>query len=500
MHPAISAVIPAQNEERTIAGVIGSVRQLGSSVQIVVVVNGSTDRTADIARSMNAEVYECEEPLGYDAGRLYGAGKAKGDAILFLDADFAVSAGVLQPFVTAVLKDGVDLALNRQPVAIRSDSYPTIVFKYMLNRVLRRSDLSASSMTAVPHALSRRALDALRCGELSIPPLAQAKLAEAAFRVRRVAHVPVSRMNRKRSRASKQFVTDLILGDHLEAIWHVLERRGSRGGFTDLGRRRQLLADRAAEAGRTNRGENAQGGVTAIIPAGNEQTTIARVVAAAMQAGADRAVVVVNGSSDDTEAIARQLGAEVLCYSERLGHDIGRAIGAAHRGADVYLFLDADIVVSPEEIRPFIAAVRQQGVDVALNDLNGLLKSYKSVHCVTYAARLLNTALRRPDLGANSMTAVPHALSRRAVEMIGYEALGVPALAMVKAVQSGSLHIRPAAEVDVITRNSTDSDPAQTARMILGDTFEAIHAILQTAGNPRGDFRGGETRVWEERG
>ena len=493
MHPLISAVIPVRNESKTIAEVIRNVQALSTDIQVIVVDNGSTDGTADIARRMHAEVYKFEEPLGYDVGRLFGAKQAKGSVILFLDGDFVIPTDELTPFITAVLEDGVDLALNRQPRWIRNDSFGTIVFKYMLNLLLRRKDLLASSMVAVPHALSRRALDTLTHDELAIPPLAQAKLLESNLKVKRVSYVPVSGMNRKRSKENKQFVTELILGDHLEAMSHLLKTMGERGGFTDLGRRRMLLeTNPSPQAAIRNVAKQT---VTAIIPAMNEQHHIAGVIQAALQAGVTRTLVVVNGSNDATESIARSLGADVLHFTEPLGHDIGRAVGAASSPSDVYVFLDGDIDFTPEEIRPFISAIQEQGVDIALNDLNPLLKANKYVHRVTYAARLLNIALRRSDLGANSMVAVPHALSRKALEVIGHTVLGVPPLAMVKAIQSGELNIRAVHEVNVITKNSRDSATDQVADLIVGDTFEALHTLLQTTGSPRGSFTCDESRI-----
>jgi glycosyltransferase involved in cell wall biosynthesis len=490
--PSVSVVIPARNEQKTIASVIQNARLVHPRTEVIVVVNGSTDQTAETARRLQARVYELSDPLGHDAGRAFGARQARGRAILFLDADFAVAAAELRPFVRAVLQDGVDLALNSYPRGVHPHSFSTLISKHMLNSLLRRPDLLASSMTAVPHALSRKALQTISADDLRNPPLAQAKLLQAGCKAARVQYVPVSRLNPLRHKKLRHFLTELILGDHLEAVQFLLQQSGRRGGYTDLGRNRELLQ---REPSRRITCETA-----AIIAANNEARNIGRVVKNAFAAGVDRVLVVDNGSQDRTAELARQAGADVIRFRQRLGHDVGRGIGCLYCRAQVYVFLDGDLVIPPEQIRPFLAAVRHGGADVALNDLNALLKKRKRVDDVTVAKRFLNHALLRGDLGANSLVAVPHALSRHAVERIGVEALGVPPLAMVRAVQS-KLAIRAVQEVDVFTANPIRQAYHRSAAgnlvadLILGDTCEALSELL-AASTARGFFRGA-SRIFE---
>lgn len=87
----VSVVIPALNEREGIVGTINAVprhglEELGYGVQIVVVDNGSTDGTGDLARSAGAEVV-FEPKRGY--GNAYRAGftGAAGDIIATADAD-----------------------------------------------------------------------------------------------------------------------------------------------------------------------------------------------------------------------------------------------------------------------------------------------------------------------------------------------------------------------------------------------------------------------------
>ena len=89
----ISVVVPAFNEERLLPGSLSSVRaamegfaRLGWKSELIVCDNNSTDRTAEIARGMGAQVVF--EPVNQiSRARNTGAARAGGDWIFFVDAD-----------------------------------------------------------------------------------------------------------------------------------------------------------------------------------------------------------------------------------------------------------------------------------------------------------------------------------------------------------------------------------------------------------------------------
>ena len=82
----ISYVIPALNEEGSIGEVIKRIRNIDSSGEIIVVDSDSTDRTAQIAKSMGAIVVN-ESRKGYGLAYKKGFAAATGDIIATLDAD-----------------------------------------------------------------------------------------------------------------------------------------------------------------------------------------------------------------------------------------------------------------------------------------------------------------------------------------------------------------------------------------------------------------------------
>ncbi|MEC0309783.1 hypothetical protein PAEVO_56280 [Paenibacillus sp. GM2FR] len=239
-HPYVSVIIPAMNEAGKISAVIAEARAVHPETEVIVVANGCKDQTAVVAERMGAKVLSFPEPLGHDVGRSVGAQAAKGRILLFTDSDMVIPSGELRPFVQAV-QSGVDVALNdytgpidRQPV------HRVILAKYTLNSMLGRSDLRGASMTAVPHALSRRALETIGASELSIPPKAQAAAVNRGLRVEAVYRVEVGRLNPGRI-AGGDPLEMLVLGDHLEALEAVMAERGVRGGYHDGGRRRSVV-------------------------------------------------------------------------------------------------------------------------------------------------------------------------------------------------------------------------------------------------------------------
>lgn len=83
----ISVIIPARNEEKYIEFCINSVKsQSFGDYEIIVVDNGSTDKTSEIAKRLGAIVV-FEPRVGLPRARETGRGTAKGEILLYIDAD-----------------------------------------------------------------------------------------------------------------------------------------------------------------------------------------------------------------------------------------------------------------------------------------------------------------------------------------------------------------------------------------------------------------------------
>ncbi|WP_028547597.1 glycosyltransferase family 2 protein [Paenibacillus sp. UNC451MF] len=237
----VSVIIPVMNEKRTLRSVLREARKL-KPLEIIVVANGSTDGSKEIAQASGARVISYEHPLGHDVGRSVGAQHASGDILLFIDGDIVIPAVQLFPFIHAVHR-GVDVALNRYSGPVHTHKvHPVVLAKHALNSMLGRGDLRGSSMTAIPHALSRKALNAIGAENLSVPPKAQTIAMVKQLRVQAIHHVNVSALNpiRRRSKGIDP-LRDLIVGDHLEAIHWLTQATNERAHHSDLTRNRSLV-------------------------------------------------------------------------------------------------------------------------------------------------------------------------------------------------------------------------------------------------------------------
>ena len=110
----ITVIIPCLNEEQGIEQVL---RRMPPFVdQVIVVDNGSTDRTSEVAHSLGAEVIR--EPVrGYGRSYKKGFTRATGDLIITLDGDHSYPPDAISYLLEAFLHLEVDfLNASRFPV------------------------------------------------------------------------------------------------------------------------------------------------------------------------------------------------------------------------------------------------------------------------------------------------------------------------------------------------------------------------------------------------
>jgi len=85
--------------------------------------------------------------------------------------------------------------------------------------------------------------------------------------------------------------------------------------------------------------------VAAIVPAFNEQASLADVVSALKAtAQVDEVIVVSDGSTDETAAIGRALGVKTIHHKRNIGKAVAMATGVAHTQAPLLVFVDGDIL------------------------------------------------------------------------------------------------------------------------------------------------------------
>ncbi|MCZ6806085.1 MAG: glycosyltransferase family 2 protein, partial [Deltaproteobacteria bacterium] len=116
----VDVVIPALNEERALLKVLEEIPR--SSVRRVVVAdNGSTDRTAAVARQAGAEVVH-EPERGYGAACLRALGYLSSDPpdiVVFLDGDYSDHPAELPSLVDPILRGEAELVIGSRATGRR---------------------------------------------------------------------------------------------------------------------------------------------------------------------------------------------------------------------------------------------------------------------------------------------------------------------------------------------------------------------------------------------
>ncbi len=112
-HTSVSIIIPVRNEETSLPRLLESIQQSDPLPdEIIVVVGECEDRTREVATEQKVTVID-SEPLpdgwiGKPWGCYQGARMAKGDILVFLDADTCVEKGGLRDIVDTYLEtDGI---------------------------------------------------------------------------------------------------------------------------------------------------------------------------------------------------------------------------------------------------------------------------------------------------------------------------------------------------------------------------------------------------------
>lgn len=117
----VSCVLLTLNEEGAIEKVVNDIRQILPRAEIVVV-DSSTDRTADIAEAMGCTVVRQLPPKGYGWAMDAGLKKASGEYVITLDCDDTYPTEVLKELVKR-MDAGADLVscsrMERKPEAMK---------------------------------------------------------------------------------------------------------------------------------------------------------------------------------------------------------------------------------------------------------------------------------------------------------------------------------------------------------------------------------------------
>ncbi|HHT27345.1 MAG TPA: glycosyltransferase family 2 protein [Firmicutes bacterium] len=113
--PSIGVVIPAWNEAARIGRTVSAAAAISGVSEVIVVDDGSTDDTADIAWQAGAHVLRLPTNRGKGQALHEGIQRCKCDIILMLDADLEETAIAAEALLKPVLNEQADMAIAQFP-------------------------------------------------------------------------------------------------------------------------------------------------------------------------------------------------------------------------------------------------------------------------------------------------------------------------------------------------------------------------------------------------
>jgi glycosyltransferase involved in cell wall biosynthesis len=124
----VSVVIPCLNEAETIAECVTQARRVldeaGLEGEVLVVDNGSTDGSGELARAAGANVVE-EPRRGYGSAYLAGLAAARGEYIVMIDADLTYDFDEIPNFVRE-LQNGAQVVIGNRMQNIKPGAMPLL--------------------------------------------------------------------------------------------------------------------------------------------------------------------------------------------------------------------------------------------------------------------------------------------------------------------------------------------------------------------------------------
>ena len=123
MSPKVSVIIPAFNEESSIGLVLNDLPK-DTLHEIIVVDNGSTDDTANVASESGARVVE-EKQKGYGSACLRGIAElTQPDIVVFLDGDYSDYPEEITKLIQPILDGEKDFVLGSRMILPESAFSP----------------------------------------------------------------------------------------------------------------------------------------------------------------------------------------------------------------------------------------------------------------------------------------------------------------------------------------------------------------------------------------
>lgn len=138
--PKLSVVVPAFNEEATVADVVRSLLEVPALLEIIVVDDASTDRTFSVVQALQAATPELRllrhaQNMGKTAALKTGFAASIGDVVIVQDADLEYDPTEIQNVIQPIL-DGVADVVYGSRFLVRKAARVLYYYHYLANKTL----------------------------------------------------------------------------------------------------------------------------------------------------------------------------------------------------------------------------------------------------------------------------------------------------------------------------------------------------------------------------
>jgi glycosyltransferase involved in cell wall biosynthesis len=224
MPERVALLIPALDEEQAIGNTLADVRGTGLE-QVIVVDNGSTDRTADVAREHGAQVV-VEPKRGYGQACLAGMGVLRPEitVVVFMDADGSDDPADLRRLVEPIARGEADLVLGSRTLGERERGAltPQQRFGNALATTLLRVLLGARCTDLGPfRAIRREALERIAMTETGFGWTIEMQIKAHRARLR-VMEIPVRYRKRRGGKSKISGTLRGIFAAGMKILWTIV--------------------------------------------------------------------------------------------------------------------------------------------------------------------------------------------------------------------------------------------------------------------------------------
>lgn len=188
--PAVSAIVPAYNAQATLDEALAALRAaLRPGDELILFDDGSTDATGAIAVRAGARVLRNNgKPLGPAHGRNRAGAVAKGDLLVFVDADVVVAPDALDRLISATLERGAAAAFGSYDDQPRSRRVSSLYMNLRHHFVHQGGSRDASTFWAGIGLIRREVFEAMGGFDARRFPTSSIEDVELGMRVVRAGH------------------------------------------------------------------------------------------------------------------------------------------------------------------------------------------------------------------------------------------------------------------------------------------------------------------------